>query len=156
MFRFSMPWLIAPIAAAAIAAVLIASPGPGQPPSLDGEPAIGPDPEVAAVRRQLDAKQEEVRRRIAYKEGLIDRLVDGQTGLGEATAEFLRLNRDNPPCLEVIRQTCPGSSDEEKTAYNVLEYVRVRPLSADQKARVLARLQRELEQRYGRYIGPAI
>ncbi len=142
----STPWLIAVVAFAAVAAALFAEPMP-RAATRDPVATTG-DAEVDAASAALDARREELLARIAYKEDLVNRLVAGQTTLDEVTAEFLRLNRGGP-VLDLIRTQYPGSSDEEKTARNVLEYVRQRRLPADQNARVMARLRQEFERRYG-------
>jgi hypothetical protein len=152
MFRFPTYWLIAAVTVVALAAVLLADPGP----RADVDAAWGEtgDPEVDAARAELDAKQDAVMGRIAYKEALISRLVAGRATLDEVTAEFLRLNRDTM-ALDMIRFQYPGSSDEEKTARNVLEYVRLQRLPADQDGRVTARLRQEFERRFGDHPDPA-
>jgi hypothetical protein len=146
MSRPSTPWLIAAVALAAVVAALFAEPMP-RAATRDPAAATG-DAETDAASAALDARRIEVLARIAYKEDLINRLVAGQTTLDEVTAEFMKLNRGGP-VLDSIRTQYPGSSDEEKTAHNVLEYVRQRRLPADQNARVMARLRQEFERRYG-------
>jgi hypothetical protein len=145
MTDFSPRWLIVPATAALVAAALLVSPGPG---TIGGEEAAYSDPDQDAVLRDLEARRTTVMARITYKEELIDRLIDGQATLEEVSDEFLRLNRDTP-ALVIIRSLYPGSGDEEKSARNVIEFVRSRMLPTARNADVMDRLQREFEQTYG-------
>jgi hypothetical protein len=140
MNRIPAHWLTIPAAAAVAAALTTTAPEPA-----DADPA----PEQTALSRDLDDRLRTAKLRVEYKEELIGRLVGGRLTLDEVTGEFLRLNREYPQALAVVRLYHRGSGDEEKTARNVLAYVRCRPLPADAKARVLARLEREFESRYG-------
>jgi TnpA family transposase len=145
MFGVSPQWLIAPAAVAVVLAALVVSPETGD---VERDVATYADAEEIAVRRDLQARQEAVAARIAFKDELIGRLIAGQATLTEVSGEFLRMN-EGTVAMALIRDRYPGSSDEEKTAHNVLEYVRVRKLPAEQNARVFERLLREYERAYG-------
>jgi hypothetical protein len=113
-----------------------------------------PTASAAAVRVSvdpaLDARGQELAARIAYKEALIDTLIDGRATLAQVSDEFLRINEDNRAIMFTIRHRYPDASgDEERSANNVISFVRVRTLPAEEKARVLGRLGREFEDRFG-------
>ena len=146
MLRLVPYWLIVPAAAAAVAVAVLVNPPSGD--AADGSAMII-EPEMDARAQELDVRRHDVLDRIAYKDRLVGQLVAGRATLEEVTAEFLRLNQGNPAALAAIRRQFSGSTDEERTARNVLAYVRIRAMPADQKAKVLARLQRELQRRYG-------
>lgn len=105
------------------------------------------------IRNELEREQnleltnQEVRRRIEIKDGLIAELIAGRKSLAQVSARFLALNRERPEYLDVIRATYPGSTDEERTARNVIGYVEGELLwdKTPRKAEVLARLRAELE-----------
>ena len=71
---------------------------------------------------ELDLENAEIRDRIAVKEGLISQLLRGQSSLAATTEQFMALNESHPEYLDVIRRSCPGATDEEKMARNVLEF----------------------------------
>src|SRR5688572_29044950 len=109
MSGFSPQWLIAPAAFAVVAAALLVSPDPG---AIGGDAAAYSDPEIDAVRQDLEARQKAVSARIAFKDELVERLIVGQATLAEVSGEFLRVNQGTT-ALELIRDIYPGSSDEE-------------------------------------------
>lgn len=99
------------------------------------------------LAKELEETDQEVRRRIEIKESLVRQLIAGQTTLAEVTNLFLVMNQSRPGYMAVIRVTYAGSTDEEKTARNVIGYAaaemsRVNP---EQQAEVLGRLECELE-----------
>lgn len=142
---FTPKWLVAPAVVAVVAAVWLARPDL----SAGSDPAAYSDPELDAVRSELQARQDAVCARIAYKDELIDRLIAGEATLAEVAGEFLFLNQDTQT-LDKVRSMYPGSDDEEKSARNVLDYVRCRNLPTKTNARLIERLQREFERAYGR------
>ncbi|HVK15637.1 MAG TPA: hypothetical protein VM533_01735 [Fimbriiglobus sp.] len=144
MSGFSPRWLIAPTTVALVAAALLVSPETG----TIGSDAAYSDPESDAASQELDKQQSAVRARIAYKDVLIDRLISGEFTLAEVSAEFLSLNRGTQ-AQSIIRDIYPGSGDEEKSARNVIDFVRLRKLPAEQNAAVMARLWRQFEQVHG-------
>jgi hypothetical protein len=151
MFRLPTYWLAFPTAfavSAALALIVVPEPGAAAGPD-DGERYGDFDSHGDVVRSELEAQLQSVKDRTAYKSDLIDRLIAGNATLAEVTDEFRRLNRGTP-AVGVIRVYYRGSSDEEKNARNVITFVDLRPLPADRKAEVLARLAREFEGRFGR------
>lgn len=135
--------MIVPAASALVVAVLYANPNPGQTVDRAAMQYV----EADADRQEMEAVNKQLLTRIMYKEELIGQLIDGRLSLPEVAVEFVQLNEDTA-VLEVIREQYPGASDEEKSAYNVLDFVRTR-LNKKQDAEVLARLNREFEQKYG-------
>lgn len=145
MFGFSPQWSIAPAAVVFVVAALFVSVESG---TVGGDAATYTDPELDAERRGMQAQLEATKARIVYKDELIDRLIVGQATLAEVSGEFLRMNQATA-ALGIIRHLHPGSSDEEKSARNVIEFVRQRKLPAERNAEVMGRLRREFEQTYG-------
>jgi len=94
---------------------------------------------------ELDLENAEIRDRIAVKEGLISQLLMGRSSLAATTEQFMALNESHPEYLDVIRRSCPGATDEEKMARNVLEFSspRLNAEPAWQRFAALARLQGE-------------
>ena len=107
-------------------------------------PAVGTVEEEAAVARELEDEDAEVLQRLAVKEVLVGDLIAGRTSLMEVTAEFLHLNENRPECLLVIRASCPGDTDVEKTAHNVIDYTLPRVADSDRREELTRRLEAEL------------
>ena len=145
MFGFSPQWTIVPAAVVFVVAALFVSVESG---TVGGDVATCADPEMDAERRRMQAQLESAVARIAYKDELINRLIADQATLAEVAGEFLRMNQTTP-ALGIIRDLYPGSDDEEKSARNVIEFVRQRKLPAERNAEVLGRLRREFERAYG-------
>lgn len=145
MFGFSPQWSIVPAAVVFVAAALFVSVESG---TVGGDAATCVEPEMDAEHRRMQAQLEVSKARIAYKDELVSRLIAGQATLAEVSAEFLRMNQETPT-LGIIRDRYPGSNDEEKSARNVIEFVRARKLPAERNAEVLGRLRREFERAYG-------
>jgi hypothetical protein len=143
MSRFPVSLLTAITALAAVAAILTAD--PKEAATAAANPGAANDPNVA----RLNTRTYEFAIRIAYKDSLIRELVAGRTTLARVSDEFLRLNEEEPVELRVVRERCPGSGDEEKSAHNVLGFVLQLRLPADEEARVLDRLGREFADRFG-------
>jgi hypothetical protein len=99
------------------------------------------------LAKELENSDQEVRRRIEIKESLVRRLIEGRLTLAEVTSQFLLMNQGRPGYMEVIRNSYAGSSDEEKTARNVISYVTVElsQASSEQQAEVLERLECEFD-----------
>jgi hypothetical protein len=103
--------------------------------------------------RLLAGPGEEIRvidQRVARKEEVIGRLIAGEITLLEAAAWFRDLNDDPPdrPCD--FRQLERGRSDGEKACRQVVGWVRsslINHPDPAEAAKVLARLERELEER---------
>ena len=131
MFGFSPQWSIVPAAVVFVAAALFVSVESG---AIGGDAATHTDPEIDAERQRMQAQLEASKARINYKNELVERLIAGQATLAEVSGEFLRMNQATS-ALEMIRHLHPGSSDEEKSAHNVIEFVRQRRLPAERKRR---------------------
>jgi hypothetical protein len=146
---FAPQWLVAPAVVVVVAAVWLVRPEPG----AADDTTTYTDPQLDAERHELQAQQEAVAARIAYKEELIDRLIAGEATLEEVAGEFLYLNQGTR-AIDMIRDKYPGTDDEEKSARNVIDYVDWRRLPAEQGARLMERLRCEFEQAY-RHSPPA-
>ncbi len=103
--------------------------------------------EERARQQQLEATRQAVANRIALKEALIAELIEGRRSLREVTAAFVSLNENQPGYSLGIRHAHPGSTDEERTAHNVLTYAKLSltSLPPETQDRVLARLRCEFE-----------
>ncbi|MFO0852149.1 MAG: hypothetical protein U0871_26830 [Gemmataceae bacterium] len=152
-FPVSVRWLTVPAVAAAVFAILTADPAARSAREGDGcEPdpaAVAPDPETREAHRRLAAKLDAVVARMHHKEWLVDELIAGRADLMTVADEFLRMNREEPQCLAVLRRHFPGGSDREVAARNVIEYVAPRVKPADRVA-VRQRLDREFVVTFGR------
>jgi hypothetical protein len=108
-----------PLAAALAAATLLTAnwlradrPRPDRAP-VDFDP---PTAEFLVARHRTDWKYEVV----------ADLLAGRFTG-AEAHARFLDANRADPTALEYLRAGVPGETDEERTAYQLVLFVRTFP-----------------------------
>jgi hypothetical protein len=97
----------------------------------------------AAVERrsELEAADAEICRRIGAKEEVAEGLITGSISLAEATDRFLALNRPYPEYVNMIRETFPGSTDEEKTARNVIAYCLLRANSPAEQEQLAQRFE---------------
>lgn len=95
--------------------------------------------------RELTAEDDDVRQRIAAKETVIADLIAGRIGLDAATERFAEMNAGRAHCLDAIRATYPGDTDEEKMARNVIAYCETR-VPAAERDELTARLEAELHQ----------
>ena len=100
--------------------------------------------ELAERHEELTAVDTDICRRIGAKEAVVRELIAGRTDLARATAEFVALNQPNPEYMRVIRETFPGSSDEEKMARNVIAYTLPRVENPGARARLARQLETEL------------
>ena len=141
--RLTIPALTVPASLVAAAAIVFANPAAEPPPSDHVE-------DMSALSQGLDAHLRMHAGRIEYKQDLVRQLAGGELTLADVTAEFLAMNKDVPAVTFMIRESYAGATDEEKTAANVIDYVRNAPVSADKAAAVRARLLREYEALYGR------
>ena len=95
--------------------------------------------------RAMNHRQAELRSRIDYKERLMLGLVAGEYTLKEVSREFARVNADDETTLHMMRCGYPGETDQEKAAYNVLDFLKARQLPHEELKPVLARMQYELD-----------
>ena len=140
MSRCSVSVLTTFAVSACVAAILTAD-----PERAAATAAVAPTPTDTA----LDARGYHIAARIACKNALVDELIAGRATLAQVSDEFLRMNEEEPAILLILRHRYPGSGDEERSAHNVIGYVRVRYLPAAAEARVLDRLGREFADRFG-------
>jgi hypothetical protein len=97
---------------------------------------------------ELNLVRSDVLQRIDAKERLMDQLLAGKLTLGEVAEQFMALDRDNDLFLELFRRTYPGETDEERIAYNVIEYAlpRIELESFAGTITILARMEHERRQ----------
>ncbi len=145
MSQLSIRWLIWPVVAALLLAVVVAQP---QPELATGTEESA-DPELLAFGAELDAAQSQVRARIALKEHLIGELAEGRQTLDEVATVFLQLNQASEICMSVVRAKYPGATDEERIARNVIAFAVDRVRSPEAKNTLQTRLGREFEHHYG-------
>jgi hypothetical protein len=101
--------------------------------------------EAIEQQRELNVVAAAIYQRIEAKEAIVRELVAGRMTLADATARFKALNAMDQDALRVIRETFPGSSDEEKTARNVIEYTLGRADAPAARARLDRRLKAEFQ-----------
>ena len=144
--RLTARWLIIPALGLLVTAIVVAS--PSDEASLSSSWGFD-DPQLKADRDKMDAHQNEVGQRIAYKNALITELLAGRATLSEVTDEFLRLNQDLPTAMVIIRAKHPVQSDEELSALNVLDYVAERIKHEPYDPVLLADLYKQFLHRFG-------
>lgn len=150
MVRFSSRWLVAPAAAVGVIAILFAEPSDGRRTESGIEAvAASTDPTEMARGRESARIIEIFAVRITYKESLVKQLVDGKTTLCAAAEEFLRLNREVPSTLNMIRLQYSNVTEEEAVTLNVLDFVLQRLEPGAVQNAVLARLGAEFRKQYG-------
>ncbi len=105
----------------------------------------------AGIEEQLLTQvDEEIHQRIELKERLVGELIAGKRSLAEVTTRFLALNEGREACMTTIRVICPGRTDEECVARNVVGYALLRMQGTpSEQAVVVNRLNRELRQLTG-------
>lgn len=100
--------------------------------------------EAEGESERLDAEDDAIQHRIAIKETIIRELIAGRATLAEATAKFAEMNATRPGSMTMIRMSYPGTTDHEKTAYNVISYAVARVPHATRSA-LSHRLDTELQ-----------
>lgn len=106
--------------------------------------------EEQELHDHLAGVNREILHRIAIKNQLIAELIAGRTTLDEVTQKFLVMNQSHSEYMSSIRAAYPGDTDEEKTAHNVLGYIRAE-LEREPPARraeVFGRLRAQFEAAY--------
>jgi len=105
--------------------------------------------EQLELRDRLDDVNKEIFSHIAIKDVLIAELIEGRTTLAEVNRQFLVLDQTLTK-YRTGRASCSGSTDEERTARNVLGYLRTElaHLSPAHRAEVLRRLNLEIDNEY--------
>jgi hypothetical protein len=94
---------------------------------------VPPNPDVALIQKNLEAKDEVAREVIA-----------GRMTLAEAAARFRTIDASRPPHLPVHLDVVPGSSDEERICRQVIAYVENNLEGRPDRDAVLARLEADL------------
>jgi hypothetical protein len=104
--------------------------------------------EANELKTELEFQNAAILDRINMKDRLISDLIAGRRTLAETTSQFCALNQDFPEFLTILRLNYPGATDEERSAWNVMDFVHPRlfHLSAFERFKVLARLNLEMEQ----------
>ncbi len=141
-------FVVYPLIGCAALGLLFAAP---RPAATGADAAIWgdwTDASMTDANRVLDRRRADVAARVEYKEALLAELAAGRATLAAVAGAFLRVNRDDAVCLEMVRATYPGGSDEEKSARNVLDYAAGRHLPTGPKAVFLARLAAEFAAAY--------
>lgn len=142
----SRPRVLIASCAAAVAVVLAVHPSLAQMIGADvwNMPALKEQVRVSeAEEDRLDDEDSEVMRRIAVKEAIITDLLAGRTTLTDATARFVALNASRPQYLQALRDTYPGTTDDEMFARNVISFAVAR-VPAHQRSELSSRLEGEL------------
>jgi hypothetical protein len=111
--------------------------------------------EATATEQVLEASAAELRQRHEAKSALIDDLIAGRVTLAEVAEQFMILNRGRPACMEVIRRTCSGATDEEKMARNVIRFAEASFQDDPNAAAVRTRLEAELAAMFDPHHSPA-
>lgn len=106
------------------------------------------DAEITQRGVELKERQAVLAVRMAYKEQLVNGLLDGTYSLREVSSAFAEANHENETTLNVMRQTYPGATDEEKAAHNVIEYVGLRPIPSCDREAIVANLNAECQRTY--------
>ncbi|HVK10798.1 MAG TPA: hypothetical protein VM597_18665 [Gemmataceae bacterium] len=106
-----------PAAAALTAVVLLSINGlwAGRRPASQSTPAYDPPDEDRSTARQ----------RVDWKFEVAADLIAGRLTAGDAHAQYLDANRADPKALEYLRAALPRDTDEERTAYQLVLFVRV-------------------------------
>src|SRR4051812_37481770 len=81
---------------------------------------------IASDRQEagsLATKDEQVMRRIAVKEAIVEDLIHGRIGLLDAAAQFRVLTAGQRGYSLVLRGMYPNMTDEERVCRNVISYV---------------------------------
>jgi len=80
------------------------------------------------VSNRHDATLVNLADRLALKDRILADLIDGRTDLSEATRRFMELNATNDVARNAVEDSFAGDTYEEKSARNVIEFVRNRLL----------------------------
>lgn len=142
----ALRFLVYPGLVVAAAILLLTHHVHGAPDSGYGE--LPSEQEMQAFDHELSERYSVIAARLACKDSLVQDLVDGRADLAQVTEAFLRLNRAQDSCMDIVRTHYAGRTDEEKTARNVFDFVKAREMPRAQKAAVLKRLDAEFARRF--------
>ena len=83
---------------------------------------------------------------LTTKEELVSDLLAGRRCLDDVATQFAVLNEGYEELLAVIRQICPGATDQEKMLWNVVDFAQYRMahLPTWQRLGIMTRLHAEL------------
>ncbi len=102
-----------------------------------------------AAHREIHSAVGVARDRFQFKQDLCDQLARGTLPLTVAADLYLRAVSDDPDLLDRFREAMPGSSDEERTAVNLVRDVLAqRHLSADDQRALLAQFRQAFGHEY--------
>ncbi|OWK34423.1 hypothetical protein [Fimbriiglobus ruber] len=146
MVRTPTHLLTASVVVAALFGVAAVDPKSWRGNSLEGVPE---DPESKETRILLERRGETVNLRIARKDALLEDLIHGYRSLVQVADEFVELDMLAPTYIDLIRAQYPGSTDVERAANMVFEYIPAKQLPRDVEVRVLTRLRHEYEAAFG-------
>ena len=90
--------------------------------------------------------------RIALKEQMMDELISGRATLRETTRGFMEINAGNETTRTVIGQQYCGSTYEEKSARNVIDFAVNRLRHSPSPSNTYQRLEGQFREMFGREI----
>ena len=79
--------------------------------------------------RELQAKQDEVNRRLEHRQAILENVLARQMTLWEAADHFLALNQSDHTCVDNMRYMFPGLNDRECAARQVIAHLKVSHLT---------------------------
>lgn len=94
---------------------------------------------------RLTTEDDDVLRRIAIKDAIVQELIAGRITLATATDRFTELNVGRPRYLAALRDGYPGATDQEKFARNVISFA-VSRVEPTERPALSSRLETELRQ----------
>jgi hypothetical protein len=115
----------------------LSDPRTGQNPSVSPRLArevLPPDPDVAAIQRSVEEKDE-----------IAQAIIDGRMTLVKAAARFRAINASRPPAWPDRLDLYPGQTDEERVCRQVIRYVESNLADRPDASAILARLESELQ-----------
>jgi hypothetical protein len=96
---------------------------------------------ITAEDKQLHEREVRAQKRVSLKMSALRDLMDGQCTLAEAAEIVLELME--PQCRPQLRRSFPAETVEQSQALQIIGNIRSMPMSAQQAAEVLSRLERE-------------
>ena len=100
------------------------------------------------VRAELNDRAQDVYQRIQAKQTIIHEIMQNQIELPEAAEKFLALNMHDKNIMRLHRELYQGSTDLERSALNIIDYVKYNQPGAKAKP-VIARLQEQYRNHFG-------
>jgi hypothetical protein len=96
------------------------------------------------VGEELEQQRQLVEYRLEYKREVANQVFARRLTLEEAGKRFRELGVYGPAFFSVLRRLYPGVSDDELLCRNVIDTVKYLPISAEESARAVAGLERQL------------